>query len=639
MKEYSLRLFDDWNSSLVNLNLHPLQEKQPLSDVITLPKAKVFFNRKYSAQLMSPSVSDVQRFEMQLNSIVLNTSFSSNSGRIQFYDSFYGARIFNDCFGLSFFTLRFKNSEGWQTLVSERFQVMVEPGSENFSVNAIGDYTASHNSMLLYGTRFDDVTRMPDAREESPSLEDKVRLLKKTAAQLEQALRVLRVSPRTKTTVSAARPSIGSPEVLCAIGRHPERLHRAPAGVGFKAAGQNFILDSTQFASSSQSTDVYENQVILAFIKAICDDICQLLPQLEQAMRQVPMTMISSEEYISSSSFLNAATRTSMSALIDVLSDLQQSYGQLYEHYRHVIPAREIQLAGVPRPTPAFLSLEAYRPIYQAAVRWFGMRSVGVRDLRFIQIFLQITTLYEVYVLTKLQQFLLDQGFTLRSSWRQVYAFDWQSLYENTPINNVFEFEKDELKITLFYQPVLYDNRHEHSSPVGLYRNTSLSFPRNWGESARGSYYTPDYILRIGHRRASGAQYVLADAKYANLSNVRDFKTIPLVYKYLFSLTPENPADEITGLYIFQGKNAALNTTPQLLHSIYDLADDPRQVFPQVEIVSLYEYPGTSQKEQFEALAILLDAQIERLMQHVHTPSGPLSAPLLSSAGAPALSS
>lgn len=612
MREYSLRLFEDERSERVDLPLHEAGEEQPLSYLLEAPGARVYANGGYYMQLVSVRTRDVRLLDVQLNHYPIEFSFYSVSGHIYFESHNRPKDIFCDTFGLARFTLRLSDRDGTHILHSDYAQVIVPYGDENFSVNAMGAYIASHSKLLFYGTRSDYISRYTRHDLDRPSLEDKIRVLKRTAAILESAWRLIRQNPR-KSDAKGRASRYSSAEAIRYLMKHPECLRPSPIGQGIRIGSRSYIPDLSQCSLNEASTDVYENQVTLSFLNAVIDDICAMIPALEDVVAQLPTRSGSGEGLVSSAAFMLSATKNSLEGTLEDLRDLQAIYSHLLDVFALSIPAQKIELKSEPKATPAFLRLPGYHQVYESIHRWFMLSDVSVRDVRFVRTFLQITETYEVYVLMKLAQFFEDWGFELTSARQISYEFERYSLYKNTEINNVFVYEKDDLKITLFYQPVLYDQSSAQTQITGLVRSTSLSIPvKGSAEPSHGRYYTPDYVLRIESSQWKGARYILADAKYTTMQNVRAYKMFPLIFKYLFSLTPLDSNDQITGLYVFNGKSGNPNDRLTLVRSIYDLLDKPHDVLPQVEMISLYEYAGQRQSDQFEVLRHLLSIQIEK---------------------------
>ena len=613
MREYSLRLFDDDRQERFDLALHPAGEEQPLSYLLEAPKVRIFAGGRYYAQIVSPRTNDIRYMEAQINHYPVESVFHANSGHLYFDSRSLPKNVFADTFGLARITLRFRDEDGMHHLHSDYMQVVVASSDEYFSVNAMGEYIAQFNQLLFYGTRADYIGRYTRKGAGLYSLEDKIRVLKRTAAMLEGSWRLIRQNPRRGTIESRSSAPGSMAETVRYLMNHPEALRPSNGTNGIRIGSKTYIPDLSKAPKTTSTTDVYENQVTLSFLKSVCEDIQSMIPELEQLISELPLKTATSDGLVSSASFMMSATRRSLHHTVNDLQELLSEYKHLYEVYCSAIPASEIPFSHEPKATPAFLRLPGYHHVYDGIHRWFAVKDVSVRDVRFVRTFLQITEMYEVYVLAKLSAFFTDWGFELTSSRKVVYEFESYSLYRNTEINNLFTYEKDDLKITLFYQPVLYDQSSEQTRVTGLVRSTSLSMPiKGSGEPAHGTYYTPDYVFRIESDRWKGARYILADAKYASSRNVRDFKMFPLLFKYLFSLTPLNSQDQITGLYVFNGKSENPNDRLDLVHSVYDLVDDPHRVFPQAEIISFYEYAGQRQKDQFDVLRALFEIQFEK---------------------------
>lgn len=610
MRQYKLRLLDERNQEMTELILYPAAYQRPIARMIQIPEARVFAMRQYQAQLLCPITSDIKSLEIQINGYPVSLTFHPKTGNIYFHDPYNGEQIFADAFGLSCLQIQFRNSEGNQSLCSEYFQVMVRPGDENVNVNAMGCFAAQNCRMLLYGTNSDYTTRAANMKKLQFSLEDKIRLLKRTTALLEKCWQVIRCSPRTDSIpASKSRKGILQRDIR-QLAAHPECMAAAGGMYGIRVGSHSYIPDLHRFEGALSTTDVYENQVILAFIRSIIRDIDKLIPNVKEVMNHLPIENRSRDFCVSSSGFMGRATRMTLQSVIDDLLQARKQYSSLYIRYQEIIPASAIELNLPPAPTPVFERVEGYREVFRSILQWFDMKNVSAGDIRFVTSFLQITTLYEVYVLSKLGRFFLDQGFELTSARQVVYDLDEDSYYKNATINNVYVLEKDSVKITVYYQPVVYDQSRAERSLCGLVRNTSLSFSKGWAEQARGSYYTPDYVFKIESSEWEGSRYILADAKYTTFRNTREFKVVPLVYKYLFSLSPLNASDQISGLYVIHGKSQHPRTAKPSASSIYDLMKNGQDIFPQVEILSLYEYMGINQDDQYDFLAELFESQV-----------------------------
>lgn len=611
MREYKLRLLSEESLDLVELQLHPATSHQPLADLIKIPSVKVFSSLPYHAQLLTANTSEIRSLEILINGYPAPHTFHPHTGNIMFHSPGNGERIFADSFGLSHIILEFKTTEGPIQLKSEYFQVMVRPDDENFSVNSMGCYAARNNRLLLYGTHKDYIRFEPQYAHEQYSMEDKIRLFKQTGILLEHAWQPIRMNPQTASDETIKKHRHLDARALEQLHRHPEHFIPAFHAQGIRIGHRSYVPDFGRLANPIKSTDVYENQVILSFIQTIIKETSDMIPKIDTYKKQLPVRFDTSGIFVTSSTYMARATQLTLEEMIKDLKAIKAEFCRLYERYQSIIPASEFEFTSPPRRTAAFSSRPGYRQIFGSIGQWFAMRNVSAGDIRFATTFLQITTLYEVYVLSKLGRFFLDWGFELVSAKMVSPQRREETFYEPPSINNIFVYKRDSVKVTLFYQPVIYGQKSARQSSCNLIRNTSLSFPRGWGEPTSGRYYTPDYVFKLESSHWKGARYILGDAKYATYRNVRDYKIIPLAYKYLFSLSAPDPFDEITGLYIFHGKNAQIYDPASIAASIYDLVKSGHQIFPQVEIIGLSESIRTDEAGQFAALRKLFLLQFE----------------------------
>ncbi|MGM9961101.1 MAG: hypothetical protein ACI32F_07340 [Allobaculum sp.] len=63
MREFRLRLMDEANQDLIELDLFDAKQVQPISKVIQLPDQKIFANSSYIGQLLSPITSDISSID------------------------------------------------------------------------------------------------------------------------------------------------------------------------------------------------------------------------------------------------------------------------------------------------------------------------------------------------------------------------------------------------------------------------------------------------------------------------------------------------------------------------------------------------------------------------------------------------
>lgn len=84
-------------------------------------------------------------------------------------------------------------------------------------------------------------------------------------------------------------------------------------------------------------------------------------------------------------------------------------------------------------------------------------------------------------------------------------------------IPNTFVYSRGGERITLYYQPVIYDTDQRSVNGIGLYRNNSILLHSGTvePEETEGYYYTPDYLIKIEEKGKRGDRYLILDAKFA----------------------------------------------------------------------------------------------------------------------------
>lgn len=184
--------------------------------------------------------------------------------------------------------------------------------------------------------------------------------------------------------------------------------------------------------------------------------------------------------------------------------------------------------------------------------------------------------------------------------------------YTNTVYNNTFEFKKDNINATVYYQPVIYGKLSSRERPNGidLFRNTSISISEpnalalfDDREPKKGNYYTPDYVIKIAFD--SKISYYIMDAKHSNPKNIKRYQLPYLTFKYLFSHSPTLPNVSIMGLYVLCGKTDT-HINDNSLENLRDIANSiSTRVLPEAQIINL------------TGLDVEQDSQIIDLINHL----------------------
>lgn len=382
---------------------------------------------------------------------------------------------------------------------------------------------------------------------------------------------------------------------------HPEHFTEAPAGRGIRVGMRHFLPKKVLVESEEKSADTFENRVVVGFLKTLHAEVEEECRQLREALSAVSLpsssTAVSDEtqasadpdgaenlsHYTATDEALFAEAVRRMERSLEALEGRADRIRVLYRHYRDAMPVTEIVVTGGCPPTPVFLSLPAYRMVYEAIRDW--ARSEWTREeggSGFLS-FLRRSRLYECWALTGLLEAFGREGFRLVRKRRHAYEPPY-SAWEQTDFFNTFRFVREDgdrtVEATLFYEPVVRSASALHDRPgAPLFENgvkfvrTTVYTPEEGTDGAvlKGAgpgsslFFTPDFLLRIRAKergeKASGETsaptktcWVVADAKYSTVERVTRVRAMPAAFKYLFGMKPLEKKDRVLGLWLFCGR-------------------------------------------------------------------------------------
>lgn len=518
----------------------------------------VFRDFCYSAQIISEYT--IKNPALLLNGYELEINYNDQNGLITFHDPQFDERIFAECYGFAQMTLLFDDNNGNRYfLESEYIQIMVRRGDHNESVRRMTEYVYSHNMGFFNNDKAisRDIAGLRDSARNT--LESHILLLEKIAVTYEENHRYFKANSRF-TTVPKERVDRFdhlqhiTGNTIQHIVQHPEELHSSGSSVGIRLGNSRYLPYKTLVTSNETSFDIYENRVILGFLRYLLHEVERMQEELKSTLSKVPQKIKETGDYVTSSYFIYANTIEMIKVLLNKIDYLQERLTSLFISYSEILPVKAEIVSHMPKFTPVFKSVPQYHEIYECAAAWFTKGVLSMHEEHFMLSFVRISTLYEYYVLAKLINYFADSGFDLLSSDKINYPSPGM-YFENTKGNNTFVLDNGSCKVTVYYQPVIYNTNREAQTSIGLYRNTSISFPKRNEQSGLGRYYTPDYIIKYEYPDHEGAEYLIADAKFSSLETIKTREVAELAYKYLFSVAPLSATDKIIGLCIFGGQS------------------------------------------------------------------------------------
>ena len=591
MDKYILKLVPEGRESQ-DLQLQSHKLERSILDIAKSTSSHVFCDLRYSGELNCSSPKDISNLCVYINGVLIESTYSPSSGIITFNDYLFGSRIFTECYGFVQISLTFENNNNHIELESEYIQVMVRKGIQNDSVRRMAEYVYKHNSLLLYGNRIFPKDAAGLQENAFRTLEAKILLLKQIALVFKDTYKYFQTNSKFSTLPKEfidnfEKLQYVSQRSIQYMAQHPEELHHVPGNTGIKSGFKYYQPNKTLITKNVPSFDIYENQYVVSFLKNIINEISSFEHEINDALSHLPTVPKETDNYVASSYFVYVNTTETLRVTLADIKKLHKDFNNLFFTYSKILPVKSIFVNGPPKSTHIFMSIPHYRHIYDSAVSWYKMGAFTLDEQHYMLSFLKASALYEVYILSKFTTYLLDCQYNIQNIEKKTYPFSGKTLYENTYCNNYFVFKKGESVVTLYYQPVIYNSDKRAVANIGLYRNTSISFPKSLDDDIiTGKYYTPDFIVKFESTNGNGAKYIIADAKFSTLDNVKKRQVAALAYKYLFSISSFDPNDSIAELCIINGQS---NNQDDSITNIYDFAFQSNAIMPFAEILTLTE--------------------------------------------------
>ncbi|MDD7761719.1 MAG: hypothetical protein PT956_03565 [Firmicutes bacterium] len=181
--------------------------------------------------------------------------------------------------------------------------------------------------------------------------------------------------------------------------------------------------------------------------------------------------------------------------------------------------------------------------------KWKNARKMNIKYHEFYFSIDSLDKLYEYYCLARILEGLRAMGYRpgeLRDA--QFYYESKNDIFQNeVHLFNTFYREKDGIKLTLYFQPLIY--RHSDNNKIGLIRTTGGdSNFTNFNKT--GEYYSPDFILKF---EGKSTKYLILDAKYQTRNTILRGHMDQIISKYFTQIRSiDGKRDQM--VYVLQGR-------------------------------------------------------------------------------------
>ncbi len=539
-----------------------------------------------SATLMCPNIDEIESVKLFLNDVLLGKvvnpseeiAFEFKSGEI------FNGLIFRDCYGFVQLNvaISFVNGDS-KNLYSDFIAVFFKDTVENQSLQKMAEYVYHHYEKFLYDDKQKPTYDLSIKEAEYKSIEVYIRLIKKLINAYDGSYSFLRVNAKNKIIESGKidnfeKLSYIKSSTLAFISQHPEELIPININGGVKIGNRFYRPIKTLVSNNIFTYDLYENRIIVGFLKFLNTEITRMLEKIDILFSKYSSVQtMTFPGYISSVQYIFQGTIRRLEKNKEELLFLKDNVIRLYYAYYNIFNIDVEEIKNMPEPTAIFMAIPQYNIIFNSIVQWFRYGAYNLEKEECLLPFLINNQLYEYYALIKILNALCQSSpeVKLVESKRFLYKLPSKSLYKNTTYNNTFIFETQNKRISVFYQPVVFGQSYSadllDSNSIELYRNTTFKFPSDYldpeDRSGKRLYYTPDYIIKI--ETISGNEYLIMDAKYSDITTVKNHYFAALVFKYIFSISTVKSTDNILGLYALCGKHSKQENVV----NAYDITD------------------------------------------------------------------
>lgn len=321
---------------------------------------------------------------------------------------------------------------------------------------------------------------------------------------------------------------------------NPYELQPSTDGTGISINGRRFTPVHALVQSRKKNFNIYENRVVLSFLKTVHQFAEQSSAKVEKEV-------------------------------LDRLREL------LHVYESHFSIKGEI-LHRFPKPTPVITSVDAYRRFYIEISRWFIAEKTNKLLEAFVSDADTSGRIYEYYCLLKILRRAMEDGWNFKGQER--VDWDYSSpFYREEIFSNAFYFERGGLEKAVFFEPVIHSSKLEQCQKIGLYRASRLRLNESGFVSSGEDHgiadavYVPDFVIREEQKDGT-FEFTIADAKYSSFDTVCNVRLTKFLLRYGFGIKPLNPQDRISAFELIYGKGR-----------------------DQRELTSNFENPLTGQKE------------------------------------------
>lgn len=446
---------------------------------------------------------------------------------------------------------------------TEAFFLSLKRGLVADYVSKMADYVVDRlNVWAKAPTPGEYLTAPAEESAFATELQNRLDSIEKTLKTFEQLLPYFRTNAKFELVSQETVDGVGrltgfSHSTLRHVIEHPEDLVTSSHGTGIRIHNRYYMPRHTLVETKRKTFDLPENRLMLGFLECVTEVLEAEVEAVGARRSQLPELLKVEDEYVSSAEAIMGVVLKRLKNHQSQLEALLSHAKRISRQYRQVLPVTPAPYGETPVPSKVFLTIPAYRLVYQCMCDWQKMGPLHIMDEGLLLTTFERSRLYELFCLFKLIDDLRAAGFEITDHKRFVYSAR-PPHWPQSPVPNTFVLEKRSdgktvSRVTVFYEPFICSPMRPQENGVDLIRTSPFAWEDGVARMTdpQVSFVTPDYVVRL--ETEDRVRWFIADAKYTEGWNAVSSQTRELLFKYLYSVCPVKEAETIEGLWILYG--------------------------------------------------------------------------------------
>lgn len=322
--------------------------------------------------------------------------------------------------------------------------------------------------------------------------------------------------------------------------------------------GKNLMPLHIQAESYSKSLDTYENHVVLDFIFSVLSKAVTVNQSLHKTLaeeersvttvqRRTEIDTAADDEYSAPIVILRASQLSFNKKYADRLDVAVKGFQSLYREYATLLGFQGKPLTQLPRKTKVFQEVTIYSTIYGLILKWYDDQEYDFSKEKLLLKVKTLDSIFEYYCYFVILASFFEEGYVVNSSPKLTKGYEYKTddgLFQGEDLLcNTIALQKDSVKVTMYFQPVIYADHFENG--ISLFRTRC--------HSRKSAYYTPDFILKFEDKDGK-EEYVILDAKFAKRGTIINSLLPEVIDKYSLGISAAAEVRSPRMVWILQGR-------------------------------------------------------------------------------------